>query len=196
MRLILVRHGETQWNSEGKLQGGNSDIPLNEAGIEQARRAAKRLSKEKFVKIYSSPMQRAKHTAEIINEHHGHDIVEHPHLIERRYGKFEGTPYVDFHERMRQVYRENLYEELEIERIDIFENRIRIIVDQLLRHDGDVLVVSHSSSIKMMLSVIQGVNIEEVRKNIKKKNASISIIEFDEDRKVKDMTIGDDTHLV
>jgi probable phosphoglycerate mutase len=63
--LWLVRHGQTDWNLEGRYQG-QADTPLNSTGIEEAERAARQLADRPFQMVYSSDLQRAKHTAEMI----------------------------------------------------------------------------------------------------------------------------------
>jgi probable phosphoglycerate mutase len=88
-RIVLVRHGETDWNATGRLQG-QSDTPLNAVGHEQARRAAQRLVCEPVRALYSSDLARAFQTARIIGQILGLTVVTSPRLRERRYGAWEG----------------------------------------------------------------------------------------------------------
>ncbi|SHL12521.1 probable phosphoglycerate mutase [Chitinophaga jiangningensis] len=74
-RIAIIRHGSTAWNKAGKLQG-SSDIPLDEEGREQARRLGLRLMGETYDIVYSSRLQRAKETAQIIA-----DAMQHPHIL-------------------------------------------------------------------------------------------------------------------
>jgi probable phosphoglycerate mutase len=89
-RLLLVRHGETQWNREGRFQG-QIDVPLNDNGREQARRAAELLKSVNIDFAVTSPMLRPKETAEIILEHHPHvELTLDPELVEISHGLWEG----------------------------------------------------------------------------------------------------------
>jgi probable phosphoglycerate mutase len=88
-RILLVRHGETDWNAAGRIQG-HSDTPLNAAGRLQARRAAQRLAREPIRALYSSDLARAFETATIIGAPLGLKVVASPQLRERRYGEWEG----------------------------------------------------------------------------------------------------------
>jgi probable phosphoglycerate mutase len=88
-RILLVRHGETDWNAAGRIQG-HSDTPLNAAGRLQARRAAQRLAREPIRALYSSDLARAFETATIIGAPVGLTVVASPQLRERRYGEWEG----------------------------------------------------------------------------------------------------------
>jgi probable phosphoglycerate mutase len=88
-RIILVRHGETDWNASGRIQGHN-DTPLNAVGREQARRAAQRLVGEPVRGLYSSDLVRSSETAAIIGQALGLTVVTSPRLRERRYGAWEG----------------------------------------------------------------------------------------------------------
>ena len=90
MKLILVRHGETYWNRERRVQGGDSDIKLNDTGLEQARKLATFLKNENIVAIVSSPLQRATATAEAIASHHQLPVEVAQGLREIRVGELEG----------------------------------------------------------------------------------------------------------
>ncbi|MCL2611521.1 MAG: histidine phosphatase family protein [Defluviitaleaceae bacterium] len=89
MKITLIRHGETDWNLERRMQG-SIDIELNETGIKQASSLAKRLANEPCNIIYSSDLQRAKKTAEIINNFHNVEIIISAYLRETNFGQFEG----------------------------------------------------------------------------------------------------------
>ena len=90
MKLILVRHGETYWNKEGLVQGGDSDIELNDTGLEQARKLAAFLESEPITAILSSPLQRAIATAEAIANHHQLPVEIDQGLKELKVGELEG----------------------------------------------------------------------------------------------------------
>ncbi len=90
MKLILVRHGETYWNEERRIQGGDSDIELNDTGLEQARKLAGFLENEPVAAILSSPLQRAIATAEVIASHHRLPVEIDQGLRELKVGELEG----------------------------------------------------------------------------------------------------------
>ncbi len=89
MEIFLVRHGETEWNRQRRLQG-RTDIPLNDAGLAEARKAAKALRDVRFDRIFTSPLQRARKTAEIIRGSREIPIKAEPLLIEVSFGIGEG----------------------------------------------------------------------------------------------------------
>lgn len=92
MEVYLVRHGETDWNIQGRLQG-REDIPLNSIGREQAAACSAALSGAGFTAIYSSPLSRALETARKIAGSQGCAVTISPALTERDYGKLSGmTP--------------------------------------------------------------------------------------------------------
>lgn len=86
MKLYVIRHGQTDWNVAGKCQG-MSDIELNETGIEQAKKVKEQIKKYNINLIISSPLKRAKKTAEIINEAINCPIEYDNRVIERGFGK-------------------------------------------------------------------------------------------------------------
>ena len=90
MKLVLVRHGETCWNQERRIQGGDSDIELNNTGLEQARRLATFLKNDNIISILSSPLRRAAATAEAIASRHQLSVEIDQGLRELRVGDLEG----------------------------------------------------------------------------------------------------------
>jgi len=102
-RILLVRHGETDWNATGRIQGHN-DKPLNAAGRLQARQAAQRLAREPIRALYSSDLARAFETATIIGESLGLTVVTSPRLRERQYGAWEGLTAAEIQARYPEQY--------------------------------------------------------------------------------------------
>jgi probable phosphoglycerate mutase len=101
--LIVVRHGETLWNSQSRIQGHHNS-ELTEAGFRQARAIAKRLSRTPFDILYSSDLKRALQTAQCIAEPNGHEIKIEPRLRERNMGIFEGLTREEILEKCADEY--------------------------------------------------------------------------------------------
>ena len=95
-RLILVRHGQTEWNRLRRYQG-QSDIELNQTGMIQAQRAAERLAEERIRAIYCSDLKRARQTAEIIAAKHRNidTVLQSPELREMNFGDYEGLTFAE-----------------------------------------------------------------------------------------------------
>jgi broad specificity phosphatase PhoE len=87
--LLLVRHGETDWNADGRLQG-QTDRPLSDYGRRQAQKLAGELADERFEAIYASDLSRARETAEIVGKHLGLLVALDPDLREKDWGNWEG----------------------------------------------------------------------------------------------------------
>lgn len=92
-RIILVRHGRTEWNRVERFRG-RADVPLDDTGLAQAEAAGNRISADWAVTaVYSSPLQRAVRTAQAIARHYGLPVLTHPGLIDIDYGQWQGlTP--------------------------------------------------------------------------------------------------------
>src|ERR1700756_3234913 len=111
MNLILIRHGETEWNRVGRCQGF-ADIDLNDNGRRQIEELAKSLRNESISAVYSSDLKRAGDTAKAIAEYHKLSVEFDPDLREMNQGDLEGLTFVEIRERYAQllsVWRENLH---------------------------------------------------------------------------------------
>lgn len=110
IKILLVRHGETDWNLAGRFQG-RSDVPLNQKGVKQANALASALRGESFAAIYSSPLSRAKETARLIKAFHpSAPLYEEDALVEMDLGEFEGIEgprWAEKHADFRKAWREN-----------------------------------------------------------------------------------------
>lgn len=101
--VVLIRHGQTRWNLEGRWQG-HADSPLTEFGLNQAKALAERLSNMAFSALYSSDLGRARETAGIIARRTGHDILFDARLRERNVGIFQGLTLSEMQERFPEAF--------------------------------------------------------------------------------------------
>ena len=102
MKFYVVRHGQTDWNAKGRIQG-KTDIELNEIGIEQARQLKALIKDYNIDLIISSPLKRARKTAEIINETVKCNIIFEDSLKERGYGIFEGMIRKEINDELKKI---------------------------------------------------------------------------------------------
>jgi probable phosphoglycerate mutase len=179
--IIFLRHGQAKNNTERILAGRTPGIPLTEKGIEQAKKAAEFLEHMKISAIYSSPIERAKHTAEIVGTHNSVDVKIDERLIELDMGKFTGMPYEQIFSSHGNVFMKFYNGELEIahngvETFDQVKKRVLGIVDHVLDNhpDENVVLVTHMDPIKAMLSTIVDLTAENLFELIIA-NASLNI---------------------
>ncbi len=147
MKIFFVRHGETSWNVEGRLQGQIDKIQLTKKGIDQAEEISKKLQQINFDVILSSPSVRTIQTAEIINKSKKKQIILHNELKERGYGELEGEYAKDGNYNIKQMWDiDNIYDIHGVERVDFFIKRIHEFIDNLIKENkyNKVLLVSHS----------------------------------------------------
>jgi broad specificity phosphatase PhoE len=145
--LLLVRHGETDWNADGRLQG-QTDRPLSDFGRRQARRLADELADEELEAIYSSDLSRARETAEIVGERLGLQVVLDADLREKDWGTWEG---------LTAVERDRV--EFIGESIEAHQERTLHALRRISeRHPGNgrVLVVTHGGSMRRVQTATLG----------------------------------------
>ncbi|MBS3926903.1 MAG: histidine phosphatase family protein [Nitrosarchaeum sp.] len=159
--VIFLRHGQAKNNIERILTGRTPNIPLTEKGIEQAEKTAKFLEQMNISAIYSSPIERAKHTAEIVAKHNSLDVSIDDRLIELDMGKFTGVPYDEIFTSHGNVFMKFYNGELEIahngvETFSEVKKRVLSIVDHVVeKHpDQNVVLVTHMDPIKAMLATV------------------------------------------
>jgi broad specificity phosphatase PhoE len=150
---MLVRHGETDWNAEGRLQG-QTDTPLNDFGRRQARQLAEELAGDQVEAIYSSDLSRARETAEIVAERLGLPVVLDPDLREKDWGTWEGLTAV---ERDRVEF---VGESTEAHQ----ERMLRALrgISERQPADGRVLVVTHGGSMRRVQAAALGMGLPVV----------------------------------
>ncbi len=198
-RLLLVRHGITEFNSTRRF-AGYSDIEMSAAGYRQVEKLRDRLANEKIDAIYSSDLRRALVTAEVISSGRKVDIIACPELREINYGDAEGLTF----EEISRLYPElaesiaNFNLQLEFpggESLEGFIERTSKFVDRLEKHEPSetILIVSHSGPLKMLVCHLLGIDKSHWRQ-IRLDNASLSIMETYPQRVIINL-LNDTSHL-
>ena len=143
MRILVTRHGQTDWNVLKKVQG-KADINLNEFGKEQALITKNALNNEKIDLIICSPLKRARETAEIINKDRNIKILFDDRISERDFGEFEGIETSNFDFRGYWDYYKN-YKYDKAENIQEFFKRVYNFLDSIIEEykDKTILLVTH-----------------------------------------------------
>lgn len=160
MQIFLVRHGETSWNVEGRLQGQIDEIQLTSKGMSQAEEISKKLQQINFDVIFSSPFVRTLQTTNIINKSKKKEIVLCDNLKERGYGELEGEYAKDGNYNIKQMWDiDNIYDMHGVERVDFFIKRIHRFIDNLIKENkyNKVLLVSHSGVSIAAKTYFQGI---------------------------------------
>jgi broad specificity phosphatase PhoE len=145
--LLLVRHGETDWNAVGRLQG-HTDRPLNDFGRRQARELAAGLAGQRLDAIYSSDLSRARETAEIVGERLGLPVTLDPDLREKDWGNWEGLTAAE-RDRVEFVGESTRAHQ---------ERMLRALARISAQHpdQGTVLVVTHGGSMRRVQTAALG----------------------------------------
>jgi len=145
-RICFIRHGVTDWNIEKRIQG-QTDVPLNAIGIQQAKALSNRIKYEKWDLIYSSDLTRAKVTADIVAGPLGLQVHTDPRLREMYCGDLEGTTLDERIQRWGEDWR-NLSLGVEDDE-SIAERGMAFVEDIAEKHRGkNILVVSHGALIR------------------------------------------------
>jgi len=187
MKLILVRHGETEENLAGILQG-HTPGTLSLSGVEQGKKLAQRLKGEKIDAIYSSDLKRASDTTKIILLHHPEAKLEYcENLREGNGGSWTGKPTkdLDWNNRPADAETQNKMKE-----------RAQHFIDKIVsEHPKDtVLVVGHAGFNRVMISRI--INSEDPFKDMSdQRNTAVNIFEIYEDKTHKVHCLNCTNHL-
>jgi broad specificity phosphatase PhoE len=168
MELILVRHGETIWNREGRVQGF-SDMDLSDVGVHQARQLALSLRDAPILSIYSSPLIRAEKTARIINEYHHAPISIEPGLMEMDQGDFEGLTFQELMACEKVFLQKWMSDPASVqmpngESFIELQERAWKVIEGIVAKSENALVVSHNFTIAAILCKIKNISLFQFRK--------------------------------
>ena len=200
MLLYLLRHGETDWNVEQRIQGV-SDTALNGVGVAQAEALARAMRGRPIARVYASPLSRARRTAEIVARALGVPLAEEAGIAELNQGELEGTAFRQLHEahpgfmalwrsrpaRARMPGGETLAE---------LQERAWAAMERFLEaHRGETIAaVSHNLAIISILCRVLGVELDGFRR-LRQHNAAMNIVEHAPGRGWSVVTMNSLAHL-
>jgi probable phosphoglycerate mutase len=162
-KLCLVRHGQTDWNLEGRYQG-QSDVPLNENGRLQAHTLAQKLQRHPFAAIYTSDLERARETAEIIATSLNLPVTVDSRLREINQGKWEGQLVVIIKARYADLWQQRSVDPASVrppggETVGEVAARVHTALDDIARihPNASVLVASHGLALATIICNVRGI---------------------------------------
>lgn len=185
MKLILVRHGETQRNREGLIQG-ISDLPLNEKGRKQAEALGRALAKERIDAIYSSPLKRALETARAIARFHRLGVRKDEGLREMDVGELDGLSYSELMARYPEFMKKWMEDVSELkmpggEYIYQLQERVWASIQRMVaRHPQEVVVAAtHNFAIQSIICKTLDAKLDNFRR-VRQDVGAFSVLEFGE----------------
>ena len=180
--IIFLRHAQAENNTKRILAGRTEGVPLTKTGIEQAERIAKYLASIDISAIYSSPIERAKHTAEIVAKNCSLDVVLDERLTEINMGKFTRMNYDDMFAKYGNIFlkfyeNDPVISEHEVETFPDVQKRVLEMVDHVLKkhNNENVILVTHMDPIKSMLAKVMNL-VPKTLFELIIANASLTII--------------------
>ncbi len=185
-KVILVRHGKTVWNAEGRYQG-KYDIPLNEEGKEQARRVGKALKDFPVKAVYSSPLLRCLETAREIAKHHNLEVIKKEGFREIDHGEWEGL----LAEEVERKYPEllKLWRERPAEvkmpgktgesLKDVYDRAVKAFEEVVSQHSDEdlIVIVGHDATNKVLMCYLLGTSLNKFWA-FKQANCGITVLEY------------------
>jgi probable phosphoglycerate mutase len=187
MRLILVRHGQTRWNEERRIQGGGSDNALDETGRHQAARVAQALKNHPLEAIYSSPMKRALDTARSIARRHHLPVTVDPDLREADMGEIDGLTIDELMQEFGEFWQEwrtsiGTAQFPGGESMQSLGQRVEEAFQRIRRShpQGTVVVVGHTFALGTALVRFLGLELTHFRR-FRLETASITVLDLGDD---------------
>ena len=186
MRCYLIRHGQTLWNGQNRIQG-QSDQPLSPLGQEQAKRLGVRFAGHHLDGIFTSALQRSRQTAEAIISGNGHEVrpVIDAEWGEMHLGDWEGLTPQEVDHRFANAYQQWRLKPSSVvipgaEPVDAFRQRVRRAMERLVanRSEGEYAVVSHGGVIASILADFLGADYDQVIRRVRLDNAGVTALEF------------------
>lgn len=185
-RCYLVRHAQTAWNVENRIQG-HSDLPLSALGEEQAKRLGARFAAHHLQGIFTSHLQRSARTASHIAAGNGHGVspVMERELAEMHLGAWEGLTPEEVDARFAQAYQQWRQQPSSVvipdaEPLHDFRARVRRTLTKILSGigDGEYVIVSHGGVIAAMLADLLGADYDALLRRLRLDNAGVTALEF------------------
>jgi glutamate-1-semialdehyde 2,1-aminomutase len=198
--IIIIRHGETEWNQTGRFQG-HSDVPLSETGRAQAEALGRNLALDHVDAIYASDLIRAMETAAPLAARFGLTVTPDPLLRELNFGAWEGRSFNDVNaenpDAMKQFYNDPECADIpNSEPFPDFQKRVAGRVREIAAEQRGkrVVIVSHGASIRILLTDILAMPIRSIW-HISQLNTAVNKIRFEDDGFAVVTLMNDTSHL-
>jgi broad specificity phosphatase PhoE len=199
-RIFLVRHGATVLTAEDRFAGA-TDVELSDEGREQARRLAVRLSRERIAAIYASPLGRTVETAAILAQPHALDVQTRDGLREISHGRWEQMTRREVEQQFPEeaaAWEKDPYTFAPVggeSGLAVTARALPVLMDIVRAHSsGNVLVVSHKATIRLLLSSILGFDPRRYRDNLDQNPAALNIVDFKDPVNARLTLFNDTSH--
>ena len=198
--IIIIRHGETEWNKTGCFQG-HSDVPLSAEGRAQAAMLGENLAVDHVDMIYASDLTRAMETAAPLAQRFGLEVISDPQLRELNFGAWEGRNFNDVNAEnpnaMKNFYTDPEQADIpESEPFPEFQRRIAGRVREIVAQERGkrIVIVSHGASIRILLADILSMPIRSIW-HLSQLNTAVNKIRFEDDGFAVVTLMNDTSHL-
>lgn len=198
-RVILVRHGETTWNEEGRFQG-HIDVELNDKGTKQAKAVAARLGEMQIDAVYSSPLKRSMATAKLIADYRNLEPIVEEGFVEINHGRWEGLHLKDVQREHKELYQKWLEHPKDAvmpggeSLTHVRERAVAAFRKVLTGQDGKtIVIVGHDAVNKILICECLGLDNSHFWQ-IKQSNGGISVVDY-QSGQFKLMVLNDTCHL-
>ena len=200
MRLYIVRHGQTKWNKEKRMQGW-ADSKLTELGRKQAKLLGESLENIEFNQVVSSPLGRTRETSKLVIGDRPVELIINDNFKEMGFGSWEGQDPEELKIKHPEVFRDlwtraDKYVPIDGESFEELQNRIIKGINQVIKDnpDGNVLIVTHGMVIQMLLLHMKGLPLNQLWHRQVVHPTSLTVIEV-KDGKAEIIKEDDIGHL-
>src|SRR5438477_2490492 len=199
-RAFIVRHGATVLSAEDRFAGA-TDVALSDEGREQTRRLAQRLSGEKIVAVFASPLGRTMETAQILAKPHRLEVQARDGLREISHGRWEQLTRREVEERFPEEaaeWEKDPYTFAPMggeSGLAVTARALPVLIELVRGHPGrNILVVSHKATIRLLLSSLLGFDPRRYRDNLDQKPAALNIVDFRDTTRARLTLFNDTSH--
>ncbi len=199
-RIFLIRHGATTLTAEDRFAGA-TDVQLSEEGREQVRRLASRLSNDGITAVYASPLGRTVETAQILAEPHRLEVQTKDGLREISHGRWEQLTRREVEEQFPEeaaAWDQDPYTFAPVggeSGLGVTARALPVLMDIVRENQGgNVLVVSHKATIRLLLSSLLGFDPRRYRDNLDQSPAALNIVDFKDAVRARLALFNDTSH--
>jgi len=199
-RVFLVRHGATVLTAEDRF-AGSTDVPLSDAGREQARRLAVRLRPQRIAAVYTSPLGRTVETAQILAGPFGLEVQTRPALREISHGHWEQLTRAEVAQKFPEEAAEWEKDPFTFaprggeSGLAVTARALPALLEIVRHHpDEKVLVVSHKATIRLLISLLLGFDPRRYRDNLDQSPAALNIVDFKDPTRARLTLFNDTSH--